>query len=777
MYSKQNQAMTMYPLFFDPMYKEVRTEMKDGKMEFRYDDVPSGACLLENGDIQFSMYAPDAEKIEVSGFGGTIGLEKRPLVKQADGWFTGTFSGIGNGFHYHRYFIDGVESANPAAPIAYGCFGATNFIEKPAKGQDFWFLKDVPHGDVQIQYYTSSVNGHIKQCYVYLPPSYGKDGNRKYPVMYLQHGVGEDETGWIWNGKANFILDNLIAEKKAEEMIVVMCSGYAFKKDEDPVFYPGDFQREMVEDIIPFIESKYNIIRNREYRAMAGLSLGSAQAIQIVSLHQDLFAHLGVFSGVKYEETEDVLANFEKYPIRNVWMTGGVDEHLDVVQIPFVDRFGALGANAGQCNYEGHHEWHVWRESLRDFACLLFHDLKENAGTIIEEPAKEYKVTRVSEERFDTQTFESHMLMFDPIYKDLIFAFDEQGNPAGKYADKHHGYEVTDAKRGNVIFYLWAPEAKTVVLNLWGMDKHSLESMQDGWWSVTVEGLEQGFHYYDYFVNGAEILDRNAPVGYGGFKAVNYVDIPEENFTVDRIRDVKHGVLHQNYYKSERSGRTKICYVYTPPTYEENPEKRYPVVYLQHGGGENEMGWIWQGRINNIADNLIAAGKMEEMIIVMTSNYGFPDDYKYDPGLTDGVNEIPVSLVPFIDASYRTIADRKHRAMSGLSMGSMISQKMVFDYPELFANVGLFSGGLIIKEESQNADYSKILLNADEFNKNFDVFFVATGNEEWMTPATLEAEKEIEKAGIQLHTFHAHGYHDWTFWRHCANEFFPLLFK
>ena len=776
MYTNQNQATIMYPLFFDPMYKEVHVEDIDGKMVFSYRDVNAGARLLDNGDIAFAMYAPEAHKVEVSGFGGTIGLEKRPLSKGEDGWWTGTFSHIGNGFHYHRYFVDGVNTTNPAAPVTYGCFGATNFIEKPAPGQDFWMIKDVPHGDVQIRYYTSHVNEHVKQCYVYLPPSYGKT-DKKYPAMYIQHGVGEDECGWIWNGKANFIMDNLIAEGKAEEMVIVMCCGYAFKKDEDPVFFPGDFGAEMVEDVIPFIESEYRIIRHREFRAMAGLSLGSAQAVQIVSRYQDRFAHLGVFSGVRYEETEQILDAYEKYPIRNIWMTGGVDEHLDVVQKPYVDRFLSLGAKGGQANYEGHHEWHVWRESLRDFASLLFKNPDITPDSITEEPVKAYKETEIGQEQYDRQTFEASMLMFDPVYKDLILAVDEQGNPAGRYRDKHHGYEVIDAAAGAVRFYYFAPEAKSVVLNLWGMEKKPMEKDEEGWWAVTVENLEQGFHYYAYFVNGAEVIDANAPVGYGGFKAVNYVDIPEENFTLDRMRPVPHGVLHQNYYKSDRSGRVKICYVYTPPAYNKEPKRRFPVVYLQHGGGENEMGWIWQGRINNIADNLIAEGKMEEMIIVMTSNYGFPEGYQYDPGLTDGVNEIPVSLVPFIDATYRTIDDRRHRAMSGLSMGSMISQKMVFDYPSLFANVGLFSGGLIVKDENQGVDYSDVLLNPEEFNKRFDVFFAACGNEEWMYADMKKAEEQIAQAGVKIYTFHAHGYHDWTFWRHCANEFLTLLFK
>lgn len=129
----------------------------------------------------------------------------------------------------------------------------------PREGQDFWYLKDVPHGDVQIHSYVSTQNDHIKKCYVYLPPSYRENIDQKYPVMYIQHGVGEDETSWLWNGKLNFIMDNLIAEGKCKGMIVVMCSGYAFRDDEEAVFFPGDFGRELTEDVIPYMEHTFRV--------------------------------------------------------------------------------------------------------------------------------------------------------------------------------------------------------------------------------------------------------------------------------------------------------------------------------------------------------------------------------------------------------------------------------------------------------------------------------------------------------------------------------------
>ena len=229
---ENNQALTMHPLFFDPIYKKAEIKKIDGKDSIRYQEDFWGTKVEEDGSVTFTMEAPKAETVEVSGFGGTLGTEKIALEKQANGLFSKNVKGILPGFHYHRWFVDGVQVTNPHAPFAYGCFGANNFFEMPREGQDFWYLKDVPHGDVQIHSYVSTQNDHIKKCYVYLPPSYRENIDQKYPVMYIQHGVGEDETSWLWNGKLNFIMDNLIAEGKCKDMIVVAC---AFAKKPDVI--------------------------------------------------------------------------------------------------------------------------------------------------------------------------------------------------------------------------------------------------------------------------------------------------------------------------------------------------------------------------------------------------------------------------------------------------------------------------------------------------------------------------------------------------------------
>ena len=186
------------------------------------------------------------------------------------------------------------------------------------------------------------------------------------------------------------------------------------------------------------------------------------------------------------------------------------------------------------------------------------------------------------------------------------------------------------------------------------------------------------------------------------------------------------------------------------------------------------MGWIWQGKIANLADNLIAAGKMQEMIIVMNTGYGFPKDHEYHPALSAFPEELADAAVQFVDENYRTLADRDHRAMAGLSMGGMQTQKVVFAHPELFAWAGIFSGGLVIQNDEE--DYRDILLNREEFLKRFRMLFVACGTCEAFYESTKKNEDEVLAAGVPIDIFHDYGYHDWTFWRHCANSFLRKLF-
>lgn len=270
-----SQVLRYAPLSAMPNPRDPKNSIREPRRGFR---------LLPNGDVELAFFAPNAKTVEVVGNPATMGFDRCPMKKDDEGYFTATISGIKPGFHYHHYLVDGVRAINPMVPIGYGSFTPINFIEVADDECDFYMLKDVPHGEIRMEIYPSSVTGRTRACYVYTPPGYGKDGNRKYPVLYVQHGVGENETGWVWQGKMHHIMDNLIAEGGCEEMLVVANTGYAFTEDGKDDYLPGEFDRVLIEDCIPFIESKYSVRSDRKGRAIAGLSMGSVQAARTAVL-------------------------------------------------------------------------------------------------------------------------------------------------------------------------------------------------------------------------------------------------------------------------------------------------------------------------------------------------------------------------------------------------------------------------------------------------------------------------------------------------------------
>ena len=770
MYETVNQALTLHPDFFDPPHKIARFFSEEGKfIKINYEDEPPAVKLNEDGSAEFFIYAPNAKTVEVGWWGSGGARIKAPLSPDGKGGFSGVVENYPRGMQYYFWYIDGVEVRNPRADVSYGCFGAINTFEVPEKDVDFYYMKDVPHGTVSICRYVSGVNGQLKESYVYTPPGYESSGE-KYPVLYLQHGVGENETGWIWQGKLNFILDNLLAEGGCVPMIVVMSSGYAFRRNEDPVFYPGNFKQEMMSDIIPYIEGSFRALKGRNNRAVAGLSLGSAQASQIACANLPFFSALGIFSCVRIETGSSISDNGEM-PWHLLFSGCGSDEkEILEAQNELHGRIKSANGVLINKSYPGGHEWHVWRKCLRDFAAELF---RWGGGECDDLPAYAEKV--VSEELLFAQSREQQQLFFNPVYKQIHFAFDEQGRPAGRYIDIPHGIEAD--RNGDVTVWMNAPGAERVTADIFDCGKIELERSEKHpeLMTGTLKGAEGGFHFVSFEVNGTEVLNEQAPIGYGCFRAINFVDVPEKDFKLCELGNVPHGSIKMQYYRSSQTGRQKLCYVYTPAGYESNTKKSYPVLYLQHGGGENEIGWLHQGKIANIADNLIAAGRMEEMLIVMNCGYSFREDGTSHYSLGSLPEEITQDCIPFIDGLFRTRSDRESRAMAGLSMGGMQTQRTVFRNIGLFAWAGLFSSALVIKDEED--DYTELLHNPKRYGEVFKMVFVSCGYEDMLFERTETAVKEATEHGIPLEVYYDKGRHDWTFWRHSAARFLEKLFK
>jgi enterochelin esterase family protein len=336
------------------------------------------------GRVRASISAPEANKVQLD-----IGGVKYDLVKDEKGVYTGESAPQDEGFHYYQLNIDGASVPDPGTLYFYGAGRWGSGIEIPAKDQDFYAVKEVPHGLVSENIYFSKLTNAFRRCFVYTPAEYAQNLQKRYPVLYLQHGSFEDETGWASQGKAGLILDNLIAEGKAVPMIIVMDNGYAYKPQTgETMGRPFSvFEEVMIGEIIPMTDAKFRTIADREHRAIAGLSMGANQTMRIIMNNLDKFASYGGFSGTaNYPSTAEVdPATFldGKFKdgvalnkqIKVFWLGLGTKEPN-----PFpgsVDAFRKMLEKQGikYVYYESPgtaHEWLTWRRSLHQYASLLF---------------------------------------------------------------------------------------------------------------------------------------------------------------------------------------------------------------------------------------------------------------------------------------------------------------------------------------------------------------------------------------------------------------------
>jgi enterochelin esterase-like enzyme len=334
----------------------------------------------------FQIKAPDAQKVQLL-LGKTYDMSK-----DEKGIWTLTTDPLFPGFHYYFFIIDGVQVSDPASESYFGWGKMSSGIEVPEAGVTYYSLKNVPHGDVRQKWYFSNITGAWRRCFVYCPTDYNANINKRYPVLYLQHGSGEDERSWSVQGKADIIMDNLIAEEKAVPMIIVMDQGYAVREGapapvsgQQPAG-PSAFEEVVIKDLIPFIDSNFRTLSSRENRAMAGLSMGGMQTMQITLNNLDRFAYIGGFSGagrfsgaglnVK-TDYNGVLSDTEAFnkKVKLLWIGIGTAESANMYKA--VNGFHLALATAGikHVYYESpgtEHEWLTWRRSLNEFAPLLF---------------------------------------------------------------------------------------------------------------------------------------------------------------------------------------------------------------------------------------------------------------------------------------------------------------------------------------------------------------------------------------------------------------------
>jgi enterochelin esterase family protein len=367
--------------------------------------------------VRAQISAPQANSVKLD-----IGGVKYDMKKDANGVWTGESAPQDEGFHYYQLEIDGASVPDPGSKYYYGASRWGSGIDIPAADEEFYTVKNVPQGSINEIYYWSSVTESMRHGYIYLPAEYYSNPDKKFPVLYLQHGMGENETGWSAQGKTGIIMDNLIAAGKAVPFIIYMDNGLNARRPGEQQggfggfggqrpqagqrpqgapqggqrpqgaqgqrpggargmggagfanmarMFGGAFEDVLMKDIIPMVEKNYRVIADTEHRAMAGLSMGGMQTHGITLANPTKFAYVGIFSGgtISPDELTDA-ADFKKTN-KVLFMSCGGKENMGVDKA--AEDLKAIGINAhSYVSPETAHEWQTWRRSLYQFAQLIF---------------------------------------------------------------------------------------------------------------------------------------------------------------------------------------------------------------------------------------------------------------------------------------------------------------------------------------------------------------------------------------------------------------------
>ena len=335
-----------------------------------------------DGAVTFRLRAPAATDVLLTG---EFLSGSKPFVKGSDGVWSITLGPLAPEIYHYNLVINGVRTIDPGNPqVKTGSTPSTisSILEVPASGAAFYDAKAVPHGQIHTHWYRSKSLNTTRRVTVYTPPGYDRSGRTRYPVLYLFHGANADETAWVRLGRMNLILDNAIAEGRSKPFVVVMPFGYG----ESPLTARAAgvnnvnlFGRDLIGDVIPLVESHYRVIADREHRAIAGLSMGGFEALQLGLTNMDRFSTVGAFSaGLRKLESQDVYDSLAANPqtvnrkIRLLWIGCGKDDSLFGGIKEFTNFLRSVGIHHSFVVTPGAHTWMVWRRYLNEFAPLLF---------------------------------------------------------------------------------------------------------------------------------------------------------------------------------------------------------------------------------------------------------------------------------------------------------------------------------------------------------------------------------------------------------------------
>jgi enterochelin esterase-like enzyme len=617
-------------------------------------------------------------------------------------------------------------------------------VKEAPKGFDV-ARTDIPHGRLDTISYASKTVGTTRRALIYTPAGYDK--NKKYPVLYLLHGIGGDEKEWLNGGHPEVIFDNLYAEGKLAPMIVVMPNGRAIKDDRaggnimapEKVQGFANFEKDLLNDLIPFIEKNFPAPKDREHRAIAGLSMGGGQSLNFGLGNLDKFAWVGGFSSAPNTKTPQELVpdpEAAKAKLKLLWISCGDADGLITFSKRTHDYLAEKGVPHIYYIEPGVHDFKVWKNSLYMFSQFLFKPVNPS-------------------------TFSKYTVL---------------GTPASTNVRSAKYPQILPDNR--VVFRIKAPDAQKLQIDLG--KKYDMAKDTGGYWQVITDSISEGFHYYSLLIDGVAIADPASETFYGMSRMASGIEIPFTGGGYYAVKNVPHGDVRIKRYFSNVTNSWRQFYIYTPPGYDVNTNEKYPVLYILHGGGEDERGWYTQGKTDLIVDNLIAEGKAKPMLVVMTDgNLGGGSGGFGEQALRMFENELKNAVIPFVEKNYRAQTDAKSRALAGLSMGGLQTLYAGVKNTNMFSYLGVFSSGWFTNQPAlSNPQYDFMKTNATTINNNLRSFWIAMGGKEDIAYNNCKAMiAKFDEMGIKYSYTEYPGGHTWPVWRNNLYNFAQVLFK
>src|SRR4030095_11011554 len=542
--------------------------------------------------------------------------------------------------------------------------------------------------------------------------------------------------------------DNLYANGKIEPMIVVMPNGRAMKDDRAvgnifdsaKVQAFATFEKDLLNDLIPYVEKNFPVVNARESRAIAGLSMGGGQSLNFGLGNLDKFAWIGGFSSApNTKPPEQLVTNPEetKKKLKLLWISCGASDNLIMFSKRTHDYL--VKNNIPHIYYieTGVHDFKVWKNGLYMFSQLIFKPV-------------------------DTSTFSKYPVV---------------GAPASSNVRSAQYPQILADHR--VIFRVKAPDAQRVQIDLG--KKYDMMKDTGGYWQVTTDSIGEGFHYYSLLVDGVAVADPSSESFYGMGRMASGIEIPFAGGGYYAMKNVPHGDIRIKKYFSTVTNSWRQFYIYTPPGYDVNINEKYPVLYILHGGGEDERGWATQGKTDIILDNLIAEKKVKPMLVVMPDgNFGTGGLAGFNENvLRTFENELKNVVIPFIEKNYRTETNGNNRALAGLSLGGLQTLYAGLRNTAMFSYLGVFSSGWFANQPAlSDPQYAFMKENATSINNNLKSFWIAmVGNEDSAYNNCKIMLATFDEMGIKYTYSEYPGGHTWPVWRNNLYNFAQVLFK